>query len=262
MRESKSGACCICGTKGKLSFEHLPPQKAFNDNWILLARIEKLRECGSPDGYEDGARKQQKGSGKYTLCEQCNSRTGGWYGSSYVDFAKQGMEFLTISRSVKEFFVPFRINPLHVIKQVMCMFMSVNGSSFQRIQTELVRFILNRETRHLPRHLKLFAFYSIGDRSRHSGVSGVTQGLGTSSYRGFILSEFTFPPFGFVLTFETPSPDARLTDITYFAEYDWNEKRTLWLRMPVLPIYTFYPADYRSRDQVTREAYESARDLR
>jgi hypothetical protein len=80
------------------------------------------------------------------------------------------------------------------------------------------------------------------------------QGAGTPSYRGFILSEFTYPPFGFVLTFDSPSPDPRLFDVSHFAEYDWNEERALWLRLPVLPIYTFFPADYRNRDQVLKEA--------
>ena len=231
--------------------------KAFNDHAILLAKIEVLRSGGHPDRYEEGARKHQKGSGKYSLCERCNNNTGNWYGSSYVDFAKQGMEFLMASRSVKEFYVPFRIKPLHVIKQVMCMFMSVNGPSFQSVQSELVRFILNKKTRHLPKHLKLLAFYSVSDRSRHSGVSGMIEGVGTQSWRAFTLSEFAFPPFGFVLTYNSPSPDQRLIDISHFAEYNWSEERTLWIRMPVLPIYTFYPADYRSRDQVLKNAEQN-----
>ena len=79
--------------------------------------------------------------------------------------------------------------------------------------------------------------------------------VGTNSFRGYLYSEFTFPPFGFVLTFNSPAPDERLTDITYFAdEYAYNQKRTIWLRLPVLPIYTFFPGDYRDRDQVLKEA--------
>jgi NAD-dependent epimerase/dehydratase family protein len=59
MATLKSGVCCICGANGKLSFEHLPPEKAFNDDAILLARIEKLRSDDNPDSYEERSRKQQ-----------------------------------------------------------------------------------------------------------------------------------------------------------------------------------------------------------
>src|ERR1700751_5295569 len=239
MRPSKSGVCCLCGTSGQLSFEHVPPEAAFNKAPIYYADVQKLRSGSHPDLYQEGGRKQQKGSGAYTLCGGCNSKTGNWYGSHYVDFATQGYELLKYLRFANEMYLPFLIRPLHVIKQVMCMFMSLTGPNFQSVHPELVRFVLNRETRHLPRHLRLFAFYSAGDRSRHSGVSAMMQLVGTQSYRGFILSEFTFPPFGFVLTFDSPSPDPRLFDLSYFAEYDWNEERTLWLRLPVLPLYTF-----------------------
>jgi hypothetical protein len=79
-------------------------------------------------------------------------------------------------------------------------------------------------------------------------------GIGTDQIRNHILSETTFPPFGYVMTFNSPSPDDRLTDITYFAEYEYNQEGTLSLKLPVLPVYTFFPADYRSRDQVLKDA--------
>jgi len=70
--------------------------------------------------------------------------------------------------------------------------MSINGPKFQSVQTELVRFVLNKELKHLPSHVRLFAFYSIGDRSRSSGVSGMMQGVGTESFTGFVFSEILF----------------------------------------------------------------------
>jgi hypothetical protein len=134
------------------------------------------------------------------------------------------------------------------------MFMSTNGAKFQAIQTELVRFVLNKEVKHLPGHTRLFAFYSIGDRSRSSGVSGMISGFGSPSSTGFVFSEITFPPFGFVLTFNSPPPDARLTDISYFGdEFAYNDQRPLWIQLPVLPVYTFYPGDYRDRETVLKD---------
>jgi hypothetical protein len=263
MRSPVFGHCCICGTYGTLSFEHCPPARAFNDDSILLADVEKLRTGGHPDDYDQGGRTQQRGAGAYTLCDRCNNDTGGWYGAAYVKFARQGMEYLQVSRSVGFFSLPLRIKPLNVIKQVICMFMSANGSKFQSVQPELARFVLNQEMRHLPGHVRLFAFYSIGDRSRSSGVSGLLKGFGGTSPTSYVFSEFTFPPFGFVLTFKCPPPDDRLTNISYWAdEFTYNETRTIWPRLPVLPIYTFYPGDYRDREKVLKDGQQNLTDMK
>jgi hypothetical protein len=157
-----------------------------------------LRGC-HPDKYELEGREQQRGAGAYTLCESCNSNTGHWYGSAYIEFAKQGMEYLQSVWSAGSFYASFRIKPLCVVKQVICMFMSANGPKFQSAQRELVGFVLSPETRHLPDHVRVFAFYSIGDRSRSAGVSGLIKGTGSASSTGYVFSEITFPLFGSVI---------------------------------------------------------------
>jgi hypothetical protein len=50
----------------------------------------------------------------------------------------------------------------------------------------------------------------------------------------------------------------RFFGVGYGSSLSWdldlpNETRTLWLQLPVLPIYSFYPGDYRSRDKVMPE---------
>lgn len=67
-------------------------------------------------------KKARRGIGAYTLCERCNNQTGAWYGAAYAHFARQGMEYLTPQEKPTLLYYPFRIYPLHVIKQVMCMF--------------------------------------------------------------------------------------------------------------------------------------------
>jgi hypothetical protein len=135
------------------------------------------------------------------------------------------------------------------------MFMSANGPQFQIAQPELARFVLNRDIRHLPNHVRVFAFYTVSDRSRSSGVAGLLAGFGTGSSNGHIFSETTFPPFGFVLALDSPAPDDRPADITYFADnFGYDDERTLWLRLPVLPIYTHFPGDYPPREKVLKDA--------
>jgi 5-methylcytosine-specific restriction endonuclease McrA len=253
MREKVMGTCHLCGECGELSFEHSPPRKAFNNNPLLFGEMEWIRSGGDIEAPK--VRKGRRGAGAYTLCKRCNNNTGAWYGESYVSLARQGMEYLRSVRSASFVHLPFHIHPLRVMKQVACMFMSANGPTFQAVQSELARFVLNREARHLPNHVRVYGFYTVSDRSRSSGVSGLIEGILSDSPKNRLVSEVTFPPFGFLMTFDSPPPDDRLADITYFAdEYGYDDEVTLWLRFPVLPIYTYFPADYRSREKVLRDA--------
>jgi hypothetical protein len=247
------GTCCLCGEHKELSFEHSPPRAAFNDNPLLYAETEWIRNCRNID--EPRGKIRQRGAGAYTLCVRCNNDTGAWYGPAYVRLTEQGMEYLQSVRSAPRFSLPFHIHPLRVMKQIVCMFMSVNGPNFQKAQPEMARFVLDRYARHLPDHVRVYGFYTVSDRSRSSGVSGRIDGVLNGSSTNCIYSETTFPPFGFVMTFNSPSPDDRLTDITYFADkYGHDDERVLWLPFPVLPIYTYFPADYRNREKVLRDA--------
>jgi hypothetical protein len=85
------------------------------------------------------------------------------------------MQYLQKVRSAGVFYLPFRIKPLRVIKQVLCMFACANGPELRRAKPELAHFVRNREERHLPDDVRVFAFYSIGDRSRSSGLSSSKQ---------------------------------------------------------------------------------------
>jgi 5-methylcytosine-specific restriction endonuclease McrA len=75
------GNCCICGIHSKLSFEHVPPRAAYNDQRVFEANIRGLA-AGNWGGQERPAQGKwlQRGAGKETLCEQCNNCTGSWYG--------------------------------------------------------------------------------------------------------------------------------------------------------------------------------------
>jgi hypothetical protein len=42
MAKAPDGLCHICGKYGKLSFEHSPPEAAFNNRPLVYAAIKKL----------------------------------------------------------------------------------------------------------------------------------------------------------------------------------------------------------------------------
>jgi hypothetical protein len=173
------GTCHICGTHGTLSFEHVPPKAAFNDKRVLRSTFEQTIASETRDSPQ--GRIQQRGAGGYTLCEKCNNDTGSWYADAYTAWAHQAMKYVIMSRARPSLAYPYNIYPLRVLKQIICMFLSVNGSYFQQAHPDLVRFVLNRESKYLSPNIRVFAFYTFSERMRSSGISASITGFGTGS---------------------------------------------------------------------------------
>jgi hypothetical protein len=169
------GTCCICGTDSPLSFEHVRPRAAFNDRRIFEADMPKLMGAGGNLFKKelDGAW-AQRGAGKFSLCESCNSNTGSWYGPAYVEWALQAARLTAASRSTLSMAYPYTIFPLRVVKQVVTMFFSACGPGLQRMYPDLVQLVLNRKRRYLPYGLRMFAYLVHPLKSASYRQSGVT----------------------------------------------------------------------------------------
>jgi hypothetical protein len=241
------GTCHLCGgLNKKLSFEHCPPEAAFNNTRIWQLRgIEGLINKLDLDNLR--GKISQRGAGGYTLCESCNSNTGAWYVPAFVEFTFQAAGILAMTRGRASLFYPYHIYPLRVIKQILCMFFSANGPKFQSVHQDLARFVLNKEQKFIDPTYHIYAFLTDSTRSRQTGIVGT---LNIESHKVRILSELTFAPLGFVLVLSSEQPDDRLVDISFFARYSYNDWTTLSLNLPSLPIYTYLPCDYRNRDEV------------
>jgi hypothetical protein len=144
MTKSIFGICHICGQEKKLSFEHVPPRAAFNDRPVLRTAFEDFLCSENPD--EIKGEIQQRGAGAHTLCEKCNSDTGSWYGGPYAKWASQAMQLIIETRGKPSLGYSFNLFPLRVLKQIICMFFSANSPQYQALNTDLVRFVLNRES--------------------------------------------------------------------------------------------------------------------
>ena len=250
------GVCHICGMSGKLSYEHVPPHSAFNDKPVLYTTLLKLMNKENLDGIT--GKKLQRGAGAYTLCERCNSLTGHWYGDAFADWAHQAMNITSATRRQTTLLHHFHIFPARIIKQITCMFFSVNSPDFRLAHPALVRSVLNRDTKYWPSNMHLYAFYTMSDRSRSAGVTVRADSIG-STMKFHTISEITFPPFGFLLTIDCTWPDKSLADISGFANFDYTDWVCgLTMRLPIMPIYTAYPGDYRSREDVLRQAAETS----
>jgi len=172
------GICHICGINIELTYEHVPPRKAFNSKPVFYQDLQDLLEDQNFLDSSQG-KPNQKGVGGYTLCERCNTTTGSWYGTAYVDWTYKAMNVLKYTRGKPSIYYPFYIFPLRVIKQIICMFFSTNGSEFQKNHPDLVKFVLDRKARHLAQDIQICAFYNTSPRSRQSGIAGI---LSSSSF--------------------------------------------------------------------------------
>jgi hypothetical protein len=106
----------------------------------------------------------------------------------------------------------------------------------------------------MPRGIRIFAYLNSSLRSRQTGVVGA---LSLDDAEASIFSEVSFPPWGFVMSLSAKPPDNRLVDITWFSRYAYQQWVPLDLKVPMLPVYSWVPGDYRTREQVLLETAEN-----
>jgi hypothetical protein len=221
---------------------------------VLVANIKEL--IGNWDGELKSVKGKvhQLGAGDYTLCEKCNNDTGAWYGNAFADWAYQAFRVLQFARGEPTLYYQFKIFPLRVIKQIVCMLFSSNGPSFQAVHPDLVKFVLNRKVRYLQPAIRIYTYYNLSPVSRQSGVASL---LNIEKQKVHTFSEIAYFPLGYIMTFESKVPDDRPVDISFFAKYRYDDWKEFSFRLPVLPVYTYFPADYRNRDEVLATVTEN-----
>jgi hypothetical protein len=247
------GTCHLCGETGKLSFEHVPPQAAFNDQRVLEADIHKLisgdllKEIESPSGQYN-----QRGAGKFTLCTRCNSNTGVWYAKSYVEFVRQLYPLCHSIAPGTTVTVECSIRPLDVFKQMLVMFCSAAPPAFTQKHPSLVRFLLNRESREADDQRVFISLYDIVNSSalRQSGLTGRIDGTGASH----LYSEISFPPLNLVMSVSGGCPDPKLFEVTFFKQFGYRERAPVRLILNNLAVNSYFPADYRTFEELKAQA--------
>lgn len=241
-RGKQHGICHLCGMVGPLSFEHVPPESAFNDRKVVYNRMEQWFQPGRWSGR---GRISQRGAGAYTLCEPCNNNTGAWYGKEYALWAQRVFELLDqLPRHFGEGEITVTQRyPLRFLKQAVTMFFSANSPEFAPRHPELVRFVLDRNQTVLPPQYDVYLTLvrgnharSVGLAVRHSDRSGME-----------ILTEVAHPPFALVLTIDSLRHDD-VGRISHFGESGYDTLRDVRIRVSTGEIYSPYPGDYRPKD--------------
>ncbi|MCD8098385.1 MAG: hypothetical protein LUE31_10270 [Lachnospiraceae bacterium] len=174
------GVCRLCGRNKELTFEHVPPASAFNNEKVkMIPGDEVIKQISNPniepwDLSKSYGKYQQRGRGGFYLCADCNSKTGQWYVPQYMEFVHgiygamysvKEREYASLGLTLKN------IAPLPIIKQIMTMFCDINEGHFG--DDKLIDYLLNKENNlfdysryHVYMHIHagdmLLGFNSIG----------------------------------------------------------------------------------------------------
>ncbi len=160
------------------------------------------------------------------------------------------MEILIRSNGNPTLIYVARIYPLRILKQIVTMIFSINSPAFRNAHKYLANFILNKEKKYLPPEYRVYAYYNIQNSFKSVGVA-----VSVDILSGEInaISEFNYPPYGYVITLDSKQPDNRLFDITHFAEYNYSSYREMPMNLRTLESHTIYPADYRNKKKLMQD---------
>lgn len=255
---STVGICRLCGKEGPLSYEHVPPEGAFNKDPVKELPFEEALKVWT--GYDGCAlwdyrglsgKIKQRGSGGYYLCKDCNNKTGGWYIHEYTRFVEVLHKIITegkpqpgdrVNIALQGFF------PLRIFKAIMTLFCDINEGC--ATDENLRRYILDRESTSFD-----FSKYSVhicletGDYRRIHG-SGV---VAKSDGRLVVLSEIISYPIGIMLYEKIPEGyDPPGVCINEFARCSYHERYNVEINnIPVISISSPYLDDYRTKEQIS-----------
>ncbi len=257
MSKDVIGRCKLCGQERKLTFEHVPPEKAFNSSSVKLLSFEdSLKLVAGTDDKEPldisnlKGITQQRGSGGYYLCSQCNNNTGSWYIREYVTFAKTISYILSKRPSENSKICTFELldlYPLRLFKAIMTLFCDINNDCFG--DESLRQFLINRESTNFNHDkYKVYFYISKGPMMRVQEFCGMIKfGVGN-----IFLSEISSYPMGFVLYIDAPKnyiPDGICINDLATANYD-EKKKVQFINVPFLEVNTQYPADFRTKKEI------------
>ncbi len=226
------GKCALCGKVDILTYEHIPPRSAFNDvrskvisGDTYMGNIQKgdKAEPLAKLRYENA----QRGKGDYSLCGNCNSITGRWYGEDYSKFA-HGISNLIIQLNIQKGMTlevtKAVIKPLNILKQIISMFCSVNRAFDNEGMEKLRAFVLDKYSHELGNfRIGMFLFINGVERT----CPFMRLGNVFESNQFINISEIISYPFGFALIEGmAPSYPYGVTDITSFKNFDYDEEIT------------------------------------
>lgn len=250
------GHCWLCREYGKLSKEHLPAEKAYNDCPRLLMKIVDIN---SRDGtLRWDPTQYSKGVWIRSLGERCNTKYGNRYVGSYVDLVRRVAERISDVHESHTIPISRVRNPFLILKQVMLQFVTANGDRFVGANDWVAPFIMERWNAEIPQNIAVYLFASNSPSGRNSGVS-VHRDWNINKTR--VVSEFTSWPLGTVISYDGELIDDRLSPIHHWTQYA-NKNQYADLRLRVNPVASEYPLDFRTWSEIRSSSTKEPDDLK
>ena len=192
------GKCALCGKYGPLSFEHIPPESAFNSSGAKpVSTLDLLKKEGNYPWDTKGIRYKnlQQGMGLYSLCQDCNSLTGAMYGNAYCDFAQKADYLLNSSIPKDMHTAEFSdLYPLRIIKQILSMFCSINPAADI---DDLRSFVMEKDSVGIDTHkYRVCMCFTNNKVISYSGFVGIINFLKSKTS---LVSQIVAYPFSFFL---------------------------------------------------------------
>lgn len=257
MAKNNIGKCKLCGKTTILTFEHVPPNKAFNFQTVTSYSVEDFfvllsgKDGRMPWDFSDlkGTFKQ-KGAGDYYLCNECNNNTGSWYMADYVDLTKI-LSNMIANESLeirKRYHCAInKIKPLNIYKAIMTMFCDINCECFG--DEQLRNFVLNKESTNLDLNKYSIYIYLVDpNMQRRIGLTVMYK-----SNVGIVsLSEVSSYPLGATLYIDKPDKyKAEGVLINNFVNKHYDEICDVEIiGIPYLQINSLFPVDFRSKEEI------------
>jgi len=258
MKKQKMGICKLCGQETLLTYEHVPPESAFNsfavreyspDVMTAMIRGDDGRMPWDLSGFY--GRVNQRGAGDYYLCEKCNNDTGSWYISEYVKLANTFHDLIRkgdYKEGESYSFKLMGVYPLRLYKAIMTMYCDINHGCFG--DEQLRSYLLDKESRILDKgKYSLYMYAKAPSLRRVGGLSIMfVQGIGPVK-----ISEVGCYPIGTILCIDKPENYEMVgLSISSFADCGYNEKCDVEvIGIPYLSINSLLPNDFRTKEQLT-----------
>jgi hypothetical protein len=146
--------------------------------------------------------------------------------------------------------------PLRILKAILQCFVSANGKAFVENNIWIRRFLLDSKNRDWDPLAHLYIYATPVHVGRQTGLSGMVNVV-SGEYK--IMSEFTFWPLGSILTY-MPFDHLPLTPIHQWAKvFTYQDRGLKCVSLPVNVIATAFPIDFRSAEQVRKDAEKHAK---
>ena len=262
------GKCRLCGKECVLTYEHVPPRNAFNSHTVIEYSFEDtiktLTDNDRMPWDHSGlkGKQNQKGSGGYYLCRECNNNTGSWYMEEYVLFAKT-LASMIYTEEFKEReiydFTLFDLSPLKLYKAVITLMCDTNHDGLG--DEQIKAFIMNKESNDFDMEKYQIYAYLVAPGSMR--VTGKAAEIITTVPHPIIFSEVSHYPVGFTMYIDKPMGFEPFgVNINSFVKCSYNEKCNISFHgMPYVSLNTHIPIDFRSKDEIKNCRVETEKRL-